>query len=406
MKIPYFKKNVLDASSKNLFTVISTFAGGGGSSTGYRLAGGNVLAINEFVEEAIKTYSLNFPDTKILSGDIKNLSGKDFLKISGLNSSELDIFDGSPPCSAFSVSSSSKGKNWKGAVVDTRKSYFDDEGEMIHEGTIEVHSGIKSYSDGKTVEAIEDLFNEFIRIAKDIKPKVIIAENVKGLTMESARGKLAEFINGFERIGYVVTYKVMNAAEYGVPQSRQRTFFVCVREDVADSVGINMLNANSICFPEPSTPKKLGKYSKDVSIETAIGDLANDSKEVQELLDVVENGFLKKFVALLPKNPSKILQPAETCFNLKRPARHLPCPTLTQTGQQKGASGVIHYDEDRKLTIKELKRIMSLPDDYELTGTFDQQAERIGRMVAPLMMYALANHIYHKILKPYKEIIS
>ena len=125
---------------------------------------------------------------------------------------------------------------------------------------------------------------------------------------------------------------------------------------------------------------------------------------MKELLDVVENGFLKKFVALLPKNPPKVLQPKETCFNLKRPARHLPCPTLTQTGQQKGASGVIHYNEDRKLTIKELKRIMSLPDDYELTGTFDQQAERIGRMVAPKMMFALASHVYKNILKPYKDI--
>jgi DNA (cytosine-5)-methyltransferase 1 len=110
----YFKSDVTLESSKKLFTVISTFAGGGGSSTGYRLAGGNVLAINEFVEEAIKTYSLNFPDTKIIPGDIKKLSGKDFLDISGLKEGELDIFDGSPPCSAFSVSSSSKGKNWKG----------------------------------------------------------------------------------------------------------------------------------------------------------------------------------------------------------------------------------------------------------------------------------------------------
>ena len=402
--MPYFKSDVTSESSKKLFTVISTFAGGGGSSTGYRLAGGNVLAINEFVEEAIKTYSLNFPDTKIIPGDIKKLSGKDFLDVSGLKEGELDIFDGSPPCSAFSVSSSSKGKNWKGAILDTRKSYFDDDGEMIHEGSIEVHSGIKSYSDGKTVEAIEDLFNEFIRIAKDIKPKVIIAENVKGLTMDTARAKLAEFINGFEKIGYLTTYKVLNAAEYGVAQSRQRTFFVCVRDDVANSIGLNILNVNSVVFPNPSTPKEHGKYSKEVGIEKAIGDVVNDPQEVKELLDVVENGFLKKFVALLPKNPPKVLQPKETCFNLKRPARHLPCPTLTQTGQQKGASGVIHYNEDRKLTIKELKRIMSLPDDYELTGTFDQQAERIGRMVAPKMMFALASHVYKNILKPYKDI--
>jgi len=68
-----------------------------------------------------------------------------------------------------------------------------------------------------------------------------------------------------------------------------------------------------------------------------------------------------------------------------RPAPHLPSPTLTQQGQQRGVSGVFHYEKNRKLTIKELKRLMSLPEDYQLTGTFDQQAERCGRMVAPKM---------------------
>jgi DNA (cytosine-5)-methyltransferase 1 len=86
-----------------------------------------------------------------------------------------------------------------------------------------------------------------------------------------------------------------------------------------------------------------------------------------------------------------------------RPAPHLPCPTLTQQGQKRGLSGVFHYAENRKLTIKELKRIMSLPEDYQLTGTFDQQAERIGRMVAPKMMAALATSIYENVLKPYNE---
>ena len=100
--IPYNIQEVLDTPKK--FTVISTFAGGGGSSTGYRLAGGNVLCINEFIPEAIQTYSQNFPDTKIIPGDIKNLSGIDFLCEAGVVPEELDILDGSPPCSAFSIS--------------------------------------------------------------------------------------------------------------------------------------------------------------------------------------------------------------------------------------------------------------------------------------------------------------
>ena len=74
---PYKLQDVKEASAKNKFTVISTFAGGGGSSTGYRLAGGKVLCINEFVEEAVNTYRENYPETHILPGDIKELSGKE-----------------------------------------------------------------------------------------------------------------------------------------------------------------------------------------------------------------------------------------------------------------------------------------------------------------------------------------
>ena len=107
---PYYLKDVLDASAQKKFTVISTFAGGGGSSTGYRLAGGDVLLINEFVEEAIETYKANFPDTKVLVDDIKKYKAQDFLDMAGIKKGELDILDGSPPCSAFSVA----GKREKG----------------------------------------------------------------------------------------------------------------------------------------------------------------------------------------------------------------------------------------------------------------------------------------------------
>ena len=85
---PYTLKDVFAASAQNKFNVISTFAGGGGSSTGYRLAGGNVLCVNEFVEEAQNTYAENYPNTPILPNDIKELSGSDFLDIVGLDVGE------------------------------------------------------------------------------------------------------------------------------------------------------------------------------------------------------------------------------------------------------------------------------------------------------------------------------
>jgi len=401
----YTVDDVKKSSARKLFNVISTFAGGGGSSTGYRLAGGNIIAINEFVEEAIKTYSTNFPDTKIIPGDIKKLTAKDFLDTAGLKSGELDILDGSPPCSAFSVAGKRE-KGWAGYVTDTRKSYFDDDGNIVEDGDVEVQEGIKKYSDGKTVEAIEDLFLEFIRIAKEIKPKVIVAENVKGITFGEAKGKLYEFVNSFEKIGYQVTYQVLNAADFGVPQARERTLFVCVRDDVCDALNLNFLNIHSTVFPNIT-------HHKHISLREAIEDIENDPNELKDLYDYVQNGFQKDWITKLPFNPTRHTKPSDkefrewnpkaSCFNMIRPCPDLPCPTLTQRGQQKSVSGVFHFAENRKFTIKELKRIMSLPEDFVLTGTFDQQAERIGRMVCPPVTKALSESIYTNVLKPYND---
>ena len=402
---PYTVEDVKKASKEKKFTVVSCFAGGGGSSTGYRLAGGDILLINEFVEEAIESYKQNYPDTPVLVDDIKKYSGQDFLDMANLKQGELDILDGSPPCSAFSVSGKRE-KGWAGYVEDTRKTYFDDDGNIVQEGEVKVSDGIKAYSDGKEVEGIEDLFLDFIRVAKDIQPKVIVAENVKGITFGEAKGKLFEFIKSFEEIGYQVTYRVLNAADYGTPQARERTIFICIRDDVCDSIGLNFLNLNGI-FPEKT-------YYEHVSLAEALEGIENDPEQEKELFDYVQNGFQKKWIEMLPFNPHRHTKPSDkefieinpkrSLFNMIRPAPHLPCPTITQRGNQKSVSGVFHPSLNRKFTIPELKRIMSLPEDYELTGNFDKQAERIGRAVAPKMMEAVAKSIYEKVLKPYNEV--
>lgn len=405
--MPYEKYTVADVkqkSSEELFSVISCFAGGGGSSTGYRLAGGKVLLINEFVAEAIASYSQNYPDTPVLADDIKRYSGQAFLTMSNISSGDLDILDGSPPCSAFSVNGKGA-KGWEGYQEDTRKTYFDGDGNVVQEGELKEAVGAKKYSDGKMQTGIEDLFLEFVRVAKEVQPKVIIAENVKGITFGEARSKLFEFIKAFESIGYEVTYNVLNAADYGVAQGRERTIFICVRKDVCDAIGLNVLNLNGV-FPVPT--------SKHIGIEDAIKDVVNDPVEEQMLLDYVEGSFQKKFIEMLPFRPEKTLHPGlpefrhlnpkGSCFSIKRPAPHRVCPTLTQMGQQRTASGVFHYDKNRKLTILEMKRVMGLPEDYELTGNFDKQAERIGRMVAPKMMAAVASSVYENVIKPYNEL--
>jgi len=373
---PYNLEDVVNASNENKFNVISTFAGGGGSSTGYRLAGGKILCVNEFVEEAQNTYRENYPDTPILPGDIKELSGKDFLDVVGLKEGELDILDGSPPCSAFSVA-----------------------GKLSH-STDGKHSDgwgqTKNYSDGKMVENIEDLFFEFLRVADDIRPKIIVAENVKGLTIGEAKQYFNKINNTFEDIGYDVVAKVLDSRYFGVSQTRTRVIFIGLRNDITEKAGLNFMTINSV-FPEQSVDV--------IPLKDALVGLEYDVEEVDYLTKKFLNtAYWKDTGSNMEIDPPKVLtgmdyHPKGHHFNLKRVSQYAPAPTLTAMGSNDTTAGAFHWAEPRKLTIGELKRIQSLPDDFKLTGKWNQKSERIGRMVPPLMMKAIADSIYNKVLK-------
>jgi DNA (cytosine-5)-methyltransferase 1 len=369
---PYFLEDVKSSAERKLFTVISTFAGGGGSSTGYKLAGGEILAVNEFVDAALDTYHANYPNTPSLTGDIKDLTGQDFLDLTGLQKGELDLLDGSPPCSAFSISGSRE-KGWNKE---------------------------KKYSQDKKVSNVEDLFFEYIRIANDIQPKVFVGENVNAIMFGEARKYYNRIIMTMEDCGYTAIGDILNAADFGTPQNRRRCFFVAIRNDILEKTDLNFMTLSSSIYPQPT-------YKEPVTIYEAIHDLKTDETEEQELFDAIQNGFLSKWLPQLNekygvnlKDKSKKgsdVHPKGSLFNLVRPAINLPCPTVTQMGQQKNVSGVLHYEKDRKLSSIELKRIQGLPEDYILTGTFNQKAERICRMVAPQCLEALASSIYKNI---------
>jgi DNA (cytosine-5)-methyltransferase 1 len=346
------------------------------------LAGGKILAINEFVEEAQNTYRENYPNTTIVPGDIKKLTGTYLMEQAGVKVGELDILDGSPPCSAFSMA-----------------------GSISHGGGnthADAFNKTKQYSDIKGVENVEDLFFEFLRVAKDIKPKVIIGENVEGLTMGEAKEYFHKIQNTFEEIGYLVVANVLDASYFGVPQSRKRCFFIGVREDVAEKVGINFMTMYQL-YPD--------KNDFRTTLGEAINDVVNDDKEELDYLfdKISPEKAVGKTLMKMPKDPDKVLTGMDYHdkghhFNLKRSSLRKPCPTITAMGNLAGVAGTCHPLEDRKFTIKELKRIMSLPEDFKLTGKHKQQSERIGRMVPPLMMKALAESVYNKVLKPYKEL--
>jgi len=333
----YDMNYVREQESKNLFNVVSLFAGGGGSSTGYRLAGGKVLAINEFVESAQETYHENYPDTYIFKEDIRQLTGQMILEKINLKKGDLDILDASPPCSSFSIAGA-KEKLW---------------------------GQVKKYSD--TEQRTDDLFFEFARLLKEIQPKVFICENVAGLVSGASANLLGSqqynlfggeentIFHSLVNCGYTVRFKVINAKDYGVPQNRERTIFIGVRNDVKMNI---------------TYPKKL---SEIVTIGESLADV--------ECIEMNR----KAFGELTPRKVEK----NNVCFTI----------TADGLGATRRYKVIRSNNTIDRLTISELKILSSFPTDYKLTGSYKKQWERIGRAVPPLMMKAIAEHVYDTIIK-------
>lgn len=317
------------------FEIVSLFAGGGGSSTGYRMAGGKVLAVNEFIPEAVKTYSANWPTTKVLPGDIRDLSGQDILDVINKAPGDLDILDGSPPCSAFSTAGT-RNKGW---------------------------GKTKKYSDAAQ-ERVEDLFFEYIRILRGIRPKVFIAENVSGLAKGVAKGYLNQILRELRASGYHVECRVLDAQWLGVPQKRARTIFVGVRQDIWKPEFKGRLH------PKPCA-------SRPTLSDAFNGLTFNDEDRKQT--DVSKYAIYKLLLSM-PPGTSHAKR-----FSLKKCSAKGQAFCITATAGNLSAANSMHWD-NRAFTVAEVKRIMSIPDDYILTGTYQQQIERLGRMVAPFMM--------------------
>lgn len=172
------------------YTVISTFAGCGGSSLGYKLSGFKELLAIDFNENAYETFKLNF-DCPVWLKDIKTVTSKEILTFCEINKNDLDVLDGSSPCQGFSTAG-------KRIVTDNRN----------------------------------DLFKEFVRLINELQPKVFVMENVSGMIKGTMKGMFKEIMTTLKKLNYQVKCKLMNAKYYNVPQSRQRVIFVGVLKKI------------------------------------------------------------------------------------------------------------------------------------------------------------------------------
>ncbi len=326
----------------NLTNVISTFSGCGGSSLGYKRANCKVLLAIDFEENAVKTYKMNFPKNKVWKANIREITGKDILDAAGIQKGELDIFDGSPPCTSFSM----VGKREKGW------------------GKVYKHS-----SESKA-QRTDDLFFEYIRLVKEMEPKAFIAENVKGLIQGKSKGYFNLILRAMNEAGYSVKVFNLNAKNFDVAQSRPRVFFIGIRNDLK---------------PE-SWPKLMTK--KPITFYAATKDLHISQDDMIASRKVANRNSIKKILPLLEQGESMSkYHPKGNYFGFVRQSFNRPCSTITATPYL-----LFHPTNNRALTIAEIKRLSSFPDDYKFLSLNDAWV-RIGNSVPPNLMMNMANYV-------------
>jgi DNA (cytosine-5)-methyltransferase 1 len=304
----------------NGIKVMSTFACGGGSSMGYKLAGCEIVAANDIDPEMAWHYRRNLTPKHYFLCPIRDLLTADLPS----ELFALDILDGSPPCSTFSMAGSRE-KSW---------------GKDKH------------FREGQAKQVLSDLFFDYLDVVQRLKPRVAIAENVKGMTIGNAKGYLKLIMARFREIGYRPQLFLLNAADCGVPQRRERVFFCAVRNDVK---------------VPPLTLKPMHRWISAGEATADVQDLTH-----AERIDTTLSGIDLKWWPLTQPGEDYAAAVVRTggkpkLWNHKKLSRSQLANGLTATDMFK------HWGECRLMTYREWKRLGSFPDDYHA------KTDRIGK---------------------------
>lgn len=347
---------------KSNITVLDLFCGCGGLSKGFEEAGYNILIGVDFEQSALNTFNYNHKTAKGIRLDLSKPESFDEID-SLLDGRSLDVIIGGPPCQGFSL---------------TGPRNFDDDRNKLYLAMIET---VRRY-----------------------KPKAFLIENVPGMANLYKGAVRNEIIHRFSDMGYNVTYKIVCAADYGVPQIRKRLVFVGLRSQ-----------NESFSFPEPYLSEK--NY---ITCEQAISDLPSLENTLGEEISSYEcepmnefqmlmrsaashlynhtainhKPFVKEVIALVPDGgnykdlppgvgESRIFHMAWTRLNSKRPAR------TVDTGHR----NLFHYKWNRCPTVRESARIQTFPDDFVFLGNRGQQNKQVGNAVPVLLAKALATQL-------------
>jgi DNA (cytosine-5)-methyltransferase 1 len=309
----------LDSVPRNGIKVFTTFACGGGSSMGYKRAGCEVVAANDIDPQMQKHYVANLKPKHYYLCSIRDLIGRKDLE----QFKNIDILDGSPPCSTFSMAGSRE-ESW---------------GKEKH------------FREGQAKQVLSDLFFDFLDLAENLRPKVMIAENVEGMLQGQAKGYCKLVVTRMRDMGYRPQVFLLNAADCGVPQRRKRVFFCAVHNDI---------NAPLL---------KLRPNHQWVSAGEATAGLP----DVVTSTDCIPTLCDKKWWPLT--KPGQCFRQAvlktegrDSLFQHFRLDEKQPAPTLSAN-----SALFTHWSICRKLSFAEWKRLGSFPDDYHA------ESEKIGK---------------------------
>lgn len=323
----------LDSVKKNGASVFSCFSCGGGSSLGYKLAGYTVLGNCEIDPKMEAVYKANNHPKYTFLMDIREFNRRDEYPEDLMN---LDILDGSPPCSVFSLAGERE-KGWNREKV---------------------------FREGQKKQRLDDLFFSFIETAERLKPKVVVAENVEGLLVGSARGYVNEILKAFSEAGYVIQMFLLDARYMGVPQKRRRVFFVGHRKDLKFKKLEMKFQEQPILFKEVRSPE--GIELRDGKTKKMLARRKNGDTSIADIHQR-ESGRGTGFTqAIIPDDDV--------------------AQTLTAGGT------IIRFFDAKRVTKQDIVNVQTFPQDYNFLNQDPQYI--CGMSVPPVMMAHIASNIW------------
>ena len=334
--------------TKDKGKVFSCFACGGGSTMGYKLAGFDVLGCNEIDPKMAEAYKTNHNPKYCFVEPIQTFKLRDDLPKELYN---LDILDGSPPCSSFSIAGARE-EDW---------------------------GKEKKFREGQAEQVLDTLFFDFIDLAAKLKPKIVVAENVKGLLLGEAKSYVLKILESFDKAGYMVNYWLLDSSDMGVPQKRERVFFLAIRKDIAEPF-LESVDMFTIA------PKINLQFNEK---KIVWGDVIDQNDNIETLSKLDGELWEKRQVGDVDlSNISLRERNILSRFNAKFLYKEKVANTIT------GGEQCVLFDKKRNRNKQELCDCGTYPHDYNFLTNKPEYL--IGMSVPPVMTAQIATRIYEQ----------